>query len=51
VERMRAVQPLYFFDYVNRETLAAWEEKERRDRTAEKAERAPRPGLASTSAH
>ena len=51
VERMRAVQPLYFFDYVNRETLAAWEEKERRDRMAEKAEQAPRPGLASTSAH
>jgi hypothetical protein len=48
---MRGVQQLYFFDYVNRETLAAWEEKERRDRMAEKAEQAPRPGLASTSAH
>jgi hypothetical protein len=49
VERMRGVQQLHFFDYVNRETLLAWEEKERRDRTAEKAEQASRPGLASAS--
>ena len=50
VERMRAVQPLYFFDYVNKETLLAWEEKERRDRAAERTEPVRRPGLASTSA-
>jgi len=47
---MRAVQPLYFFDYVNKETLLAWEEKERRDRAAERTEPVRRPGLASTSA-
>ena len=51
VQRMRAVQQLDFFEYVNKETLIAWEEKERRDRVAEKAEQVPRPGLASTSAH
>ena len=51
VQRMRAVQPLYFFDYVNKETLLAWEEKERRDRVAERAEQVPRSGLASTSKH
>ena len=49
VQRMRAVQQLDFFEYVNKETLIAWEEKERRDRVAEKAEQVPRPGLASTS--
>jgi hypothetical protein len=51
VERMRGVQQLHFFDYVNKETLLAWEEKERRDRVAERAEQVPRSGLASTSKH
>lgn len=50
VQRMRAVQQLDFFEYVNKETLLAWEQKERRDRVAERAEQVPHPGLASTSA-
>lgn len=51
VQRMRDIQQLYFPDYVNKETLIAWEEKERRDRLAEEADKVARPGLARASAH
>jgi hypothetical protein len=50
VQRMRAVQPLDFFEYVNKETLIAWEEKEQRERAEKIAAQTPSPGLAHTSA-
>ncbi len=49
VQRMRVVEPLYFFDYVNNETVRAWEEKARRERAAQDSENAPKPELARNS--
>lgn len=49
VERMRSLQSLQFFDYVNKDTLLAWDRKERRERAALESERAPNPELARSS--
>ena len=45
VQRMRSLQELYFYDYVSRDTLRAWDLKEARERVtpgSEKVTVAPR---------
>jgi hypothetical protein len=43
VQRMRSIQELYFYDYVNRDTLAAWDRKEMRERASQRAETTKAP--------
>jgi hypothetical protein len=39
VQRMRSLRELYFYDYVNNDTLRAWDVKEMRERAAKEPEK------------